>query len=174
MDDIADVAGVSKPVLYQHFSSKLELYLALVDQSCQRLIEVVAEAMKSSDDNAIRVKATTEAFFAFVSSERSDYRFIFESDLTGEPDVQQRIRQVIEFVSDKVAEMIMTDAGLQPAQAKLLGIALVGLAQVSARYWDSEGREIAVEEATHLVSSLVWRGISDFPRVDHLPAAQSS
>ena len=43
MDDIADVAGVSKPVLYQHFPSKLDLYLALLDQSCDRLVEVVEE-----------------------------------------------------------------------------------------------------------------------------------
>ena len=49
MDDIAEVAGVSKPVLYQHFGSKLDLYLALLDRSCERLVEVVAEALASTE-----------------------------------------------------------------------------------------------------------------------------
>ena len=49
MDDIADAAGVSKPVLYQHFPSKLDLYLALLDQSCDRLVEIVEEALGGED-----------------------------------------------------------------------------------------------------------------------------
>ena len=52
MDDIADAAGISKPVLYQHFGSKLDLYLALLDISCDRLVEVVEEAVDSTDVNA--------------------------------------------------------------------------------------------------------------------------
>ena len=41
MDEIADRAGVSKPVLYQHFPGKLELYLALLDQSCDTVMAAV-------------------------------------------------------------------------------------------------------------------------------------
>src|SRR3954469_20623732 len=67
MDDIADAAGVSKPVLYQHFESKLDLYLALLDRSCERLAEVVADALSSTDDNAERVVAAVGAFYDFVS-----------------------------------------------------------------------------------------------------------
>jgi AcrR family transcriptional regulator len=79
MDDIADAAGVSKPVLYQHFPSKLDLYLALLDQSCDRLVEVLEEALASTDDNADRVIATVAAFYEFISSESGDFRFVFES-----------------------------------------------------------------------------------------------
>ena len=66
MDDIADAAGVSKPVLYQHFPSKLDLYLALLDTSCDRLVEVVEEALASTEHNADRVVATMGAFYEFV------------------------------------------------------------------------------------------------------------
>ena len=69
MDDIADAAGVSKPVLYQHFPSKLDLYLALLDQSCDRLVEIVEEALASTEHNADRVIATVGAFYEFVSSD---------------------------------------------------------------------------------------------------------
>jgi AcrR family transcriptional regulator len=64
MDEIADAAGVSKPVLYQHFPSKLDLYLALLDQSCDRLVEVLEEALSSTDNNANRVNATVAAFLS--------------------------------------------------------------------------------------------------------------
>src|SRR5689334_1491854 len=55
MDDIAERAGVSKPVLYQHFPGKLELYLALLDQSCDTIIDACNQALASTDDNKQRV-----------------------------------------------------------------------------------------------------------------------
>src|ERR671921_1789535 len=91
MDDIAEAAGVSKPVLYQHFSSKLELYLALLDSSCERLVDIVRDALASTDHNADRVVATVGAFYEFVSSASGEFRFVFESDLTGDGAVQERL-----------------------------------------------------------------------------------
>lgn len=169
MDDIADVAGVSKPVLYQHFPSKLDLYLDLLDISCDRLVEVVAEALASTENNAERVVATMDAFYEFVSSASGEFRFVFESDLTGEGAVQQRLWRVNNKIADAIAVVISEDTALPPAQAKLLGISLVGIAQVSARYWVSAGPDkVALEDAKLLVSSLAWRGIRGFPRADPL------
>ena len=48
MDEIADRAGVSKPVLYQHFPGKLELYLALVDEAGEQIVDAVVAAMNST------------------------------------------------------------------------------------------------------------------------------
>ena len=128
MDDIADVAGVSKPVLYQHFPSKLDLYLALLDQSCDRLVEVVEDALASTEENADRVIATVAAFYEFVSSTSGEFRFIFESDLTGDGAVQQRLAQVNSEISDAIAEVIAEDTSLPRQQAKLL--AEIGRAHV--------------------------------------------
>jgi AcrR family transcriptional regulator len=175
MDDIADAAGVSKPVLYQHFPSKLDLYLDLLDQSCERLVEVVEEALASTEDNADRVNATFAAFYEFVSSTSGQFRFVFESDLTGDGAVQQRLSRVNDEISDAIAEVIAEDTALPPQQAKLLAVSLVGIAQVSARYWISGGTSaITVDEAKHLVSSLAWRGISGFPLTEHDKAARTS
>ena len=66
MDDIAERAGVSKPVLYQHFPGKLDLYLALLDVHCDAIIEKMRNAMSSSTDNKVRVAAATSAYFDFV------------------------------------------------------------------------------------------------------------
>jgi AcrR family transcriptional regulator len=175
MDDIADVAGVSKPVLYQHFPSKLDLYLALLDQSCDRLVEVVEDALASTGENADRVIATVAAFYEFVSSTSGDFRFIFESDLTGDGAVQQRLAQVNSEISDAIAEVIAEDTSLPRQQAKLLAVCLVGIAQVSARYWISGGRSaVTLDEAKQLVSNLAWRGISSFPLTEHDKIAHTS
>lgn len=175
MDDIADAAGVSKPVLYQHFPSKLDLYLDLLDQSCDRLVEVVEEALASTDDNADRVIATVAAFYEFISSASGEFRFVFESDLTGDGAVQQRLSRVNDEISDAIAGVIAEDTSLPTPQAKLLAVSLVGIAQVSARYWISGGTStITLEDAKQLVSSLAWRGISGFPLTEHERAARTS
>src|ERR671926_1856483 len=65
MDDIAEKAGVSKPVLYQHFPGKLELYLALLDTQAEALAETVLAALASTPDNKQRVAATMRVFFDY-------------------------------------------------------------------------------------------------------------
>ena len=61
MDEIADRAGVSKPVLYQHFPGKLDLYLALLDKHCDTLESLVRAALEVGGDNEVRVERTVAA-----------------------------------------------------------------------------------------------------------------
>src|SRR5918998_1702543 len=166
MDDIAEAAGVSKPVLYQHFSSKLELYLALLDRSCERLVEIVAEALAATEDNAERVTAAVGAFYDFVSSASGEFRFVFESDLTGDNTVQKRLWRVNNDIADAIAEVIAADTALPAAEAKLLAISLVGMAQGGARFWVSkDSAQIPVDHAKQLVSQLSWRGLRSLPLI---------
>ena len=166
MDDIADVAGVSKPVLYQHFGSKLDLYLALLDRSCERLVDIVADALASTGDNAERVTAAVGAFYDFVSSASGEFRFVFESDLTGDNKVQARLWRVNNDIADAIAEVIAADTALSAAEAKLLAISLVGMVQVGARFWASkDSASIPVDQAKRLVSQLSWRGLRSLPLI---------
>lgn len=167
MDDIAEAAGVSKPVLYQHFPSKLDLYQALVDRACESLVEMVGSAIDGADDNLDRVEAAIAAFYHFVAESGRSFRFVFESDLTGDAGVQMRIWQVHQDLAGRIGAIIALDTRLPEEQANLLGISLVGMAQVGARYWISDARDsISVEEASRLVSNLAWRGIRSFPRIN--------
>src|SRR5215218_4049134 len=88
MDDIAERAGVSKPVLYQHFPGKLELYLALLDDACDTIIANCRAALESTTDNKQRVAAAMDAFYAYVAHDAGAFRLVFESDLTSEPAVR--------------------------------------------------------------------------------------
>jgi len=163
MDEIAERAGVSKPVLYQHFPGKLELYLALLDESTDALIETMRSALSSTTDNRLRVEATFVAFFDFVSGAGEAFRLVFESDLGNEPAVRDRLDATMSQCAEMISQVIRKDAGIQDAEAHLLGMGLVGMANVSARYWMSHGQDIPKNAAEQLLSRLAWRGISGWP-----------
>jgi AcrR family transcriptional regulator len=166
MDDIADRAGVSKPVLYQHFPGKLELYLALLDQSCDTIIEASKLALASTDDNKQRVTATMHVFYDYVASAEGAFRLVFESDLTNETAVRERVDRVTRECAEAIAEVIHEDTGLSDVESQLLAVSLVGMAQVSARFWLDTDGGIRQEDAATLVAGLAWRGIRGYPRTD--------
>ncbi|MDP9395330.1 MAG: TetR/AcrR family transcriptional regulator [Actinomycetota bacterium] len=171
MDDIAERAGVSKPVLYQHFPGKLELYLALLDEAASALVQHVHRALASTSDNKLRVQATIEAYFEFVDHEAGAFRLVFESDLMNELAVRERVEQVTTRCARAVSELIAEDAGLDPEEAMLLAVGAVGMAQVAARYWLSTKGSIPRREAARLVATLSWRGIRGFPRAGEPPSS---
>jgi AcrR family transcriptional regulator len=167
MDEIAERAGVSKPVLYQHFPSKLELYLALLDQSVDELLETVRGALRSTTDNRQRVAATFSAYFEYMESEGQAYRLVFESDLGNEEAVRDRLERGQHECAEMISQMVRQDAGLDDDEAHLVSVGMVGLAQVTARYWLSTREHIPREAAEQLVARLAWRGISGWPRSEH-------
>ena len=166
MDDIAERAGVSKPVLYQHFPGKLDLYLALLDASCDTIIDNTRVALESTHDNKQRVAATIDVFYEYVAQDTGAFRLVFESDLTSDPAVREQVDRVIEESAALVAEVIRDDTGLPPASSHLLAVSLVGMGHVGARNWLSQDSSLTRSEAVQLVAGLAWRGIGGFPRND--------
>jgi AcrR family transcriptional regulator len=163
MDEIAERAGVSKPVLYQHFPGKLELYLALLDEHAEALVKKVREALESTSDNKRRVQASMQAFYDFVAGEGEAYRLVFESDLRNVAPVRARVERANQQCAEMIARVISEDTQAPTDEAFLLGMGLVGMAEVSARYWLSQHRAIPKDTAEKLIARLAWRGISGFP-----------
>jgi AcrR family transcriptional regulator len=167
MDEIAEVAGVSKPVLYQHFPGKLDLYIALLESHVDELVKRVQNALDSTTENKQRVPATVGAFFDFVSNDAGAFRMVFESDLRGEPAVQDAVDRATSASVDAITETITADAGLDEDKARLLAVGLVGMSQVSARFWLQHHQSMSQEEAVALTANLAWRGIGGgFPLKD--------
>ncbi|WP_300681968.1 TetR/AcrR family transcriptional regulator [Nocardioides sp.] len=164
MDDIADRAGVSKPVLYQHFPGKFELYLALLEQSCDHMIEAVRDALAATNDNKQRVAATISAFYTYVANETGAFRLVFESDLTNEPAVRDQVDRVTNECAEAIADVIADDTGLPRAASLLLAVSLVGMAQQSSRFWLEADGGLEREQAAALVAGLAWRGIGGYPK----------
>jgi AcrR family transcriptional regulator len=150
-------------VLYQHFPGKLDLYLALLDQACDTIIENCRQALESTHDNKLRVAATMDVFYEYVAGETGAFRLVFESDLTNEPAVREHVDRVTTECAAMIAHVIHDDTGLPGDASRLIAVSLVGMAQVSARFWLSDPGDIRQSDAASLVSSLAWRGIRGFP-----------
>lgn len=169
MDEIAERAGVSKPVLYQHFPGKLDLYLALLDRHATGLAEAVRGAIASTTDNKLRVTAAIGAYFEFVAREGEPFRLVFESDLTNEQAVRDRVERVSAETVAAIADVIREDTDLPEVEAEMLGVALSGMAQVCARFWLARGdvnAQLSRDDATRLIGQLAWRGLGGFPKIE--------
>ena len=94
MNDVADVAGVTKPVLYQHFDSKRELYLALLEDVGNQLITRIAKATSEAPDGKAQTEAGIKAYFRWVHDDRDQFRLLFGSGARRDDDFADAIRRV--------------------------------------------------------------------------------
>ena len=164
MDEIADRANVSKPVLYQHFPSKLELYLAVLDLHIDSLVFAIQKAIASNRENSSRVAATVEAYFGFIDAEGEAFRLLFESDMNLEPQVRERLNRMTYDCAAAVSAVISIDTGLGKEESMMLAVGIIGTVQTTARHWLDRDGKIDRQRATELVMNLIWRGISGFPK----------
>ncbi len=161
MEHLADSAGVSKPVLYQHFPSKRELYLALVRETVEEMTTQVRKALEGTSDNRARVAGAIAAYVDFVEDRR--FPLLYGP---GGPADDEEVRAVLASanagVTEAVGGLIAEDAGLDRASALLLSSALRGLALDGAQWWGDHG-DLDKTEAVRLLARLAWRGIGGFP-----------
>ena len=163
MDEIADRAGVSKPVLYQHFSSKLDLYLAVLHQHVDILVSGVRQALRTTTDNRQRLRAAVQAFFDFIEHDSQGYRLIFENDFSNEPQVAAQVKVATEACTDAVFDLISSDSGLDPHRARMIAVGLVGVSVDCARYWLDADRPISKDDAVEGTVQFAWGGLSHVP-----------
>ena len=162
MDEIAIDAGVSKPVLYQHFPSKLDLYIAVVDSHAEKLVADVNRALLTTSDNRQRVQAAVQAFFDFIDDDNSGYRLIFASDAM-DPAVIRRVDGATEACVDAVYGLVMQDSGMDPHRSRMLAAGLVGASVVTARYWVDASRPVDKSSAVDTTAALLWGGLAGVP-----------
>lgn len=171
MDDIADQAQVSKPVLYRHFPSKLDLYLAVVEMGGESLRAAVDEALAPVENGAAGpgdgravVHALVRAYFGFVQSAGESSSLLFESDVTRDADVRARVDRATEQAGRGIARVLTEYTGLPPEQNELLATALVGMAQTAATAQYRGTGAMSVDAATDLVARLAWAGVAGLVR----------
>ncbi len=163
MDEIADRAGVSKPVLYQHFSSKLDLFLAVLAQHVDVLVSGVRQALRTTTDNRQRLRAAVQAFFDFIEHDSQGYRLIFENDYISEPQVAAQVKVATEACTDAVFDLISRDSGLEAHRARMIAVGLVGISVDCARYWLDSDRPVTKDDAVEGTVAFAWGGLSHVP-----------
>jgi len=159
MEHLAETAGVTKPVLYQHFPSKRDLYLALVREGVAESEAQVRKALEGTDDNRARVEGAIAAYVDLVADRR--FPLLFGSAGPVDEEVAALLAEGDAAVSRLIGGLIAEDAGLEPPAALLLASALRGLAVDGAR-WFTEHAELDRAEAARLLARLAWRGIGGF------------
>lgn len=161
MDDVAREAGVTKPTLYDHFPSKKDLYLALIDSDLESLHGRVRGALEGSSGNRERIRASFQAYFDFVDEHAAGFRLLMQEAIGGDAEVRSRIGRVRSEIAGEVADLIVRESGglLTRARAATVALALVGMVETVADAhtgWHSAARGDAVETLVRFA----WRGIT--------------
>lgn len=173
MDDIADRAQVSKPVLYRHFPSKLDLYLAVVDQCGADLLAAVENAVEPIEQGPVRrgdgravVSAVVRAYIMFVEVAGESSALLFESDVTHDADVRARVEHASAEASRRIAAVLGQVTGLGPDQSATLAVSLIAMAQSAATHRFRTSGDVDAERTADLVAELAWGGVAGLIRPD--------
>jgi AcrR family transcriptional regulator len=158
MTEVAEAAGVTKPVLYQHFRSKRDLYLELLRDVGGRLHGAVAEAIEAADSPREQVGRGFLAYVTFVAEHRSAFLFLFGGDARREVEFAEVAGVVDAHLAAFVAELMNVE-GLDEDRRLLLGYGIVGLAQSSARHWIAEDCPGDPAVLAQQLADLVWAGL---------------
>ena len=173
MDDIAVAAGVTKPLVYQHFESKRALYLELLDVVATELTERIVLATATADGPRQQVELGFAGCFALLIENESAFRLLYGRDAPDDPELGAALRRVEETIAEAIDPLI--DAGLDPEHRRLLAHAVVGMAEGAGRHWlESRGgrpagdRAARADEASRLaaqVADLAWAGLRQVHRI---------
>jgi AcrR family transcriptional regulator len=168
MDDIAEAAGVTKPLVYQHFSSKRALYLELVNSIAQELLVAVRSAVMQAEGPRQQVEMGFAAYFRLVVSREAEFRLLYGRDHAEDKELGRALRTVEDAIAEAIEPLI--DAGLDDDHRRLLAYAVVGMAEgASRRFMEQRTAEHGPvehgpveEEAQRLarrVAILAWAGL---------------
>jgi len=117
MDDIAEAAGVTKPLLYQHFSSKRALYLELVDSIAQELLAAVRDAVLQADGPRQQVELGFAAYFRLVVRNEAAFRLLYGRDHADDHELGRALRAVEDAIAEAIDPLIAAGLGLRSVHA---------------------------------------------------------
>jgi AcrR family transcriptional regulator len=162
MDDVAATAGVTKPVLYQHFSSKRALYLYLVDDVGVRMATAITDRTSQVDSPREQVEAGLAAYFDFVSANREAFLLLFEGADRSDADVAEAVNRIEDSMAELVAPLIA--AGIEPDQQRALAYGIVGAAEAAGRAWSTGKLTMDAPRLAVEIAELAWSGLRGISR----------
>jgi AcrR family transcriptional regulator len=162
MDAVAKEAGVTKPILYDHFPSKKDLYLALLDADLQALLFQVKVALDSPIGNRARIRASFQAYFDFVDEHAEGFRLLMQETVGPERDFRERVKGVRDLIMSEVADLIVRESKgtLDREHAEIVALALIGMSETVAQRNPGASAEQR-SEAVDILVQLAWRGITN-------------
>jgi AcrR family transcriptional regulator len=166
MDDVATAAGVTKPVLYQHFRNKRALFLELLDDVGEQLLAQLAAAAEPGLGGRARVEAGFNRYFRFARENPASFRLIFGASVRNDPEFAERSERVLEEAALVVVTLI--DLPVEPDHKLVLAHAIVGIAEATSRRSiavDDHNEHPDCEQLARWLAELAWFGLRGI-RVD--------
>jgi AcrR family transcriptional regulator len=158
MNDVAEAAGVTKPVLYQHFTSKHELYRAVLAEVGEQLRSAVAAGVATAGSPREQVTAGFAAWFRWVATERVGFSVLFAGESRRDEEFVREVARVEREMAQTVSSLIEVE-GLSTEQRLLLGFGIVGLAETTSRRWLARDVDLSADELAQQVATLAWAGL---------------
>ena len=158
MDAVAAEAGVTKPVLYQHFPSKRELFLELLRDVGRRLSENVGAATAAAASPREMVENGFAAYFDFVSEHPDQFRLLFGEGVRIDAEFAVEVMQVERSIAEFIAGLI-TIEDLDTDERLVLAHGIVGLAEGTGRHWTAAGCPGDASVLASQVADLAWYGL---------------
>jgi AcrR family transcriptional regulator len=162
LDAVAERAGVSKALLYEHFASKRELYVAMLEMHVHELVERISGAVAGAEPGEPRMRAGLEAFFGFVEERRGAWRIMFRN--ADDPDVAVRLDRLRDEVAAAIVQLMSEEAankGLDfprlPQMVEMIAQQIVGAMQSLADWWDLH-RDVPKQEVLQVAMDFAWIG----------------
>jgi len=176
MEDIASAAGVTKPLLYQHFDSKRALYLELIDDVAARLIDTLAAAALEGARTRQQVEAVFEAYFRFTIDNQSAVRMLFDAPH------DEELARGLRTIEDSIAEFLapLFDADIDEGHRRTLAAAVVGMTEGVTRDWlrtrtERQAADVdPLEEARVLAERLAGFASGGFRSLNKVPGGAGS
>jgi AcrR family transcriptional regulator len=158
MNDVADAAGVTKPVLYQHFTSKRALYLELLELVSLRLMAAIDEATSTAAGPREQVEEGLRAYFRFVVDSADEYQLMFGGGTRRDVEFAQEASRLERSIAEVISHLIRVE-GLEDHERLLLAHGIVGLAEGATRHWLTDELDLDPDEVATRVADLAWRGL---------------
>lgn len=157
MNGIAEAAGVTKPVLYQHFDSKRDLYQALIEEVGNRLRTNIDKATAEATNGKSQTELGFRAYFRWVADDHDGFRLLFGSGSRRDDEFNEAIRKITAESARAVAPLIAVD--IDESHRETLAHALVGLAEGASRRLVGLGQDFDPDAIAAEVSALAWAGL---------------
>ncbi|MEA2454055.1 MAG: hypothetical protein QOI45_317 [Thermoleophilaceae bacterium] len=177
IDDIAREGGVSKALIYEHFTSKQQLYAELLEQHAGELFSVLAEAISEAGTTAsARLATGFDAFYGFVEQHRVAWRMLFRE--ATDPEAVAVLDRVMAQVTAIVAGLIAEDPGsrkvaddeeIREQGIQVLAQLLVGAVQSLANWW-ADHQEVPRNRIVEMTMDFAWVGLQRLSAGERWPA----
>ena len=158
MDEVATAAGVTKPVLYQHFPSKRALFMELLDDVGHELLAELAAATSSAHTGRERVDSGFAAYFRFVTGNEAAFRVLFGASARNDPEFAEIVERVLDETAEAISQLIEIEGTAE--HRRVLAHALIGIAEATSRdALTDDGSSLDPSTLAQWISELVWFGL---------------